>query len=98
MITQYAIKQSVTGQAELLMLGNILTGVLKCQVSQAPTVLRVSSPTLSAPSGSQIWIMMTEAPTNLSQYSLTDLGKSLNLSGGSPSLSVTPTAILEGNQ
>ena len=63
------------------------------------TVPRVSSPAQSAASGSQIQIIMTEAPTNLSQYSLTDRGNvSLNLSGGAPTLSVTPTALLEGNQ
>ena len=91
MITQYieqsaAIKQSVTGQPQYI-LCNIPTGVPMCQASQGPTVPWVSSPALSAASGSQIQTMMIEAPTNLSQYSLTDLGNvSRNLSGGAPTL------------
>ena len=44
------------------------------QASQVPTVPRVSSPASSVASGSQIRITVTEAPMNLSQYSLTNLG------------------------
>ena len=105
MITQYvdqsvAIKHSVTGQAEpQYILCNIPTGVATCQASQVPTVPRVTTPTPAADSGSQIRIIMTEATTNLSQYSLTDLGNvSLNLSAGATTFSVTPTALLEYNQ
>ena len=71
-ITQYvdgsaAIRQSVTGQAELqYILCNVPTGLSTCQASQVPTVVWVSSPAPSAASGSQIWIFRTEAPTNLS--------------------------------
>ena len=66
------------------------------QVSQVPTDPRMSSPVLSAASGSQILIIMTEILTNLSQYSLTELGNFyLNLS---TTLSVTPTALPKNNQ
>ena len=71
MITQYidqsvAIKQSATGQAEpQYILCNVPTGVAMSQASQVPTVPRVSSPAPSVASGSQIWIITTEASTNL---------------------------------
>ena len=105
MITQYvdqsaAIRQSAAGQAEPhYLLCNVPTGVATSQASQVSTVPRVSSPAPSVASWSQIRIIMTEAPTNLSLYSLTDLGNVLlNLSVSAPTLSVTPTALLEGNQ
>ena len=97
MITQYidqsvAIRQSATGQVEL-------TGVATSQALQVPTVPRVLFPAPSAASGSQILIITTEVPTNLLHYSLTDQGNvSLNLSVDAPTLSVTPTALPEGNQ
>ena len=105
MITQYvhqsvAIRQSATGQAESqYMLCNVPTVVATSQGSQVPTVPRMSYLAPSAASGSQILIITTEAPTNLSQYSLTDLGNVLlNLSPGAPTLSVIPTVLLEGNR
>ena len=105
MITQYvdqsvAIRESVTGQAKpQYILRNVPTGVSTSKASQVPTVPRLSSPAQSVGSGSQIWIITTEAPTNLSHYSSRNLGNvSLNLSAGAPTLSVTPTALLEGNQ
>ena len=69
MITKYidqstAIKQSVTRQAEpQYILCSVLAGLSMCWTSQVPTVPRMSSPTPSAAFGSQIWIIMTEAPT-----------------------------------
>ena len=64
-----------------------------------PTVSRVASHAMSAASGSQIRIIMIKALTNLSQYTLTDLGNvSLNPSGGAPTLSFTLTTLPEGNQ
>ena len=79
MIAQYAdqsaaVRKSVIGQAESqYILCNVLIGVSMCQSLQVPTVHRVSSPSPSAASESQIWIITTRGPTNLSQYSLTDL-------------------------
>ena len=78
MIIQYvdhfvAISLSATGQEELqYILCNVPTGVVMSQTTQVPTVPRVSFPALSIISGSQIRLIVTEAPTNPSQYSLTD--------------------------
>ena len=76
--------QIITHYIDQSVLSYVLTTGPSSQASQMPTVARVTSPELPAASGS--WLN----PTNLSQYSLTNLvNVSFNLSGGATALSVT---------
>ena len=82
-------KQSAEGHPlQKYVLSYVPTAGLLSQTSQVCAVVGVKSPVTSV---AKIWIITMKDPTNLSQYSLTDLGNvSFNPSGGATALSVTP--------